>query len=683
MNIQLSISLLASDKPAALERCLDSLRPLLMQVPSELIVVATGTDGKVRETAARYTGQIIPFVWCGDFSAARNAGLQAAKGEWFLYIDDDEWFEDTAEIRDFFLTGEYKKYGTAFYRVRNYLARDGVQYFDFHALRMARISHGVAFHNPIHEELSPRLGTSKFFDAYVHHYGYIVEKNRAGTGKTSRNIPMLLQNIRRNPDYIKNYIQITQEYYVRKEWGKAEEYCRKGRRLCRGKAGAEWYVQWFQVYWAEIQCSKGDAGQARKEILSILEKEKPGGLTRLCLYRKLLLLCTQLKKHDETLRYGKEFENLLSYIDKEPQIWEQQSYGDINEARIKKPEDLALGRVRCAQAAFYLKDSGQAVSFLKLLPWEDEAHMQKYYPLFDKWKGEDAAAFREIMGALPIQNPYLVFQEALSAGADGGNPQQATQLLSCMSQTVSPYLLQQVLENAILLEMDLSPFANALDLGMWNGCMQQIAGRLPLSRLPAIEKAAQALQETAPLQGLWLEKLALEKWLTHRYPLADELIIGLSKYCQCVISYYKKQYRKEMFVERGGEALPDDCRFAILALEALAQIDGQRYPEAVSLFRSSLKFYPAMTGVIQDLIRQIRNGMGNPAKGAGEEFQALAARMKQNLLVLAEAGQYDAADHVMGQLSALLPEDLELLRIRQDILGKMNRMKADTNPILK
>lgn len=665
MDIQLSISLLASDRPAALERCLDSLRPLLMQVPSELIVVVTGTDARVRETAARYTDQVIPFAWCDDFSAARNAGLREAKGEWFLYIDDDEWFEDTAEIRDFFLSGEYKNYGTAFYRVRNYLDWDGIRYFDFHAFRMARIDPGIAFQNPIHEELAPRRGDSKFFGAYVHHYGYIVEKNKPDTGKTSRNIPILLQNVRQNPDYIKNYVQLTREYYVRRDWKKAEEYCRKGRRLCRGKAGAEWYVQWFQVYWVDIQNAKGDAESARKAAISILENEKTGELTRLCLYRKLTLFCTKLEKHGETLHYGREFEKLLSYVEGRPELWEQQGYGDINKGRIENPEELALGRLRCAEAAFLLKDSGQAAEFLGLLPWGDEAHMQKYYPLFDKWKDADADTFRQAVGELPARNPYLMFQRALSGGGE-----QAAQFLRCMGQTGSPYLLQQILENAVFLEMDLSPFANALDLGMWNGCMQQMAGNLPLSRLPAIEKAARKLQETAPLQGLWLEKLAREKRLTHSYPLADELVTELSGYCRCVLSYYKRQYREEMFVERGGEALPAECRFAAHVQEALAHINGRRYPEAVALFRSALKFYPAMTGVIQDLIRQIKNGMENPAKGAGEEFRILGAQMKQNLLALAGAGQYEEAILVMNQLSTLLPEDLELLRIRQDILRK-------------
>ncbi|MCI8373837.1 MAG: hypothetical protein HFI29_00135 [Lachnospiraceae bacterium] len=51
MKLPLTISLLASNRIATLERCLDSLRPLLQQVPAELIVVFTGTDERVRHEA--------------------------------------------------------------------------------------------------------------------------------------------------------------------------------------------------------------------------------------------------------------------------------------------------------------------------------------------------------------------------------------------------------------------------------------------------------------------------------------------------------------------------------------------------------------------------------------------------------------------------------------------------------
>ena len=79
MDIILTISLLASNRRESLERCLDSLKPLLVKIPSELIIVFTGTDEKVLKIAQKYTPQIITFEWCNDFSAARNISLKAAQ----------------------------------------------------------------------------------------------------------------------------------------------------------------------------------------------------------------------------------------------------------------------------------------------------------------------------------------------------------------------------------------------------------------------------------------------------------------------------------------------------------------------------------------------------------------------------------------------------------------------------
>ena len=87
MNIQLSISLLASDRMETLGKCLESISPLLRELNSELIVVTTGKDPKVTELVQKYTSSIIPFTWCDDFSKARNTGLKGAGGEWFLYIE--------------------------------------------------------------------------------------------------------------------------------------------------------------------------------------------------------------------------------------------------------------------------------------------------------------------------------------------------------------------------------------------------------------------------------------------------------------------------------------------------------------------------------------------------------------------------------------------------------------------
>ena len=113
MRPQLTISLLTSNQIHAIRRCLDSLVPILMQIPSELIIVDTSGEESVRELVSQYTDHVIPFQWCDDFSKARNVGLREAHGEWFMFIDDDEWLEETGEIIAFFASGEYKGYNSA------------------------------------------------------------------------------------------------------------------------------------------------------------------------------------------------------------------------------------------------------------------------------------------------------------------------------------------------------------------------------------------------------------------------------------------------------------------------------------------------------------------------------------------------------------------------------------------
>ena len=90
---------------------------------ADIIIVDTGCGEEIAALLREYTEKIVPFTWCNDFSKARNAGLELATGQWFLYIDD-EWFEDPSVIISFFKSGEYKKYAYANYIQRNYSNRE-------------------------------------------------------------------------------------------------------------------------------------------------------------------------------------------------------------------------------------------------------------------------------------------------------------------------------------------------------------------------------------------------------------------------------------------------------------------------------------------------------------------------------------------------------------------------------
>lgn len=57
----------------------------------ELIVVADACDDNTEEIAKEYTDNVIITDYGRD-GLARNTGLDAAKGLWVLFMDDDDWW---------------------------------------------------------------------------------------------------------------------------------------------------------------------------------------------------------------------------------------------------------------------------------------------------------------------------------------------------------------------------------------------------------------------------------------------------------------------------------------------------------------------------------------------------------------------------------------------------------------
>lgn len=222
----LSISLLASNQKETVRRCLDSLRSLMEQVPSELIIVDTGLSPEVQALLREYTDCVIPFSWCNDFAKARNCGLTRARGEWFLYIDDDEWFENTEEIVRFFRSGEYLQYGYANYIQRNFLDPGYRTYTDNWVSRMVRLTKDVRFKSRIHEYFDPVYGTGKNIPAVANHSGYIHVTEQDRRKRYMRNVPLLQEMMDEEPDNLRWAIQLAQEYYSVEEWETLEVFCR-------------------------------------------------------------------------------------------------------------------------------------------------------------------------------------------------------------------------------------------------------------------------------------------------------------------------------------------------------------------------------------------------------------------------------------------------------------------------
>jgi glycosyltransferase involved in cell wall biosynthesis len=83
---RISAAMIVRDEEAVLEDCLQSMRDEV----DEIVVTDTGSRDRSRDIAAGFGARVLERPWDDDFSAARNHSLDAATGDWILYIDADE-----------------------------------------------------------------------------------------------------------------------------------------------------------------------------------------------------------------------------------------------------------------------------------------------------------------------------------------------------------------------------------------------------------------------------------------------------------------------------------------------------------------------------------------------------------------------------------------------------------------
>jgi tetratricopeptide (TPR) repeat protein len=215
--------MIVKDEEEMLPGCLEAVAPGV----DEIVVVDTGSSDRTVEIAESFGAQVIHFPWNGSFSDARNAGLDAAKGDWLLYLDADEHLmpEDAAKIRP--LLGRTWREG--FHLVEtNYTGGEEAGTSVTHlALRLFRNRPEYRFEGRIHEQKANRMPTylPERFEATtirIRHYGYL--KNRiSAKEKSRRNIELLELEAREAPSPF-NSFNLGSEYLMLGEAAKAAEH---------------------------------------------------------------------------------------------------------------------------------------------------------------------------------------------------------------------------------------------------------------------------------------------------------------------------------------------------------------------------------------------------------------------------------------------------------------------------
>ncbi len=191
----LTIGMIVKNEIRCLERCFQSLQPLRDAIPCELIVADTGSTDGTRELAMQYADVCFDFPWCNDFSAARNAVMDRASGDWYLSIDADEFFdEDVSELVAFLSSGQNNHISVCTLTIRNYITPDMLgEFTDFAATRILNMASGIRYTGVIHERWVLPSGSywHTFTHTILHHDGYAYETKENALRKAERNLALL------------------------------------------------------------------------------------------------------------------------------------------------------------------------------------------------------------------------------------------------------------------------------------------------------------------------------------------------------------------------------------------------------------------------------------------------------------------------------------------------------------
>lgn len=191
MRHEISLCMIVRNEEEYLDRCLESVAG----VADEMVILDTGSTDSTEEIARRHGARVLEHTWRNDFSEAKNAALDIAKGEWILVLDADEELapNSRANIRELVNAGEADGFEVT---VRSEMPEtDILKFEDTKIVRLFRNRKEYRYTMPIHEQIRSSIeksgGTIVQSDLMIIHHGYSRRFVQGKGNRTERNLLML------------------------------------------------------------------------------------------------------------------------------------------------------------------------------------------------------------------------------------------------------------------------------------------------------------------------------------------------------------------------------------------------------------------------------------------------------------------------------------------------------------
>jgi glycosyltransferase involved in cell wall biosynthesis len=168
MTARISLTMIVKNEAATLEHCLHSVQDLV----DEIVVVDTGSHDATADIARRHDARLFEMPWPDSFAAARNESIRHATGQWLLWLDSDEYFDEANRAKLRALLAQLPDDKTAYVMDQRSHAANGSATL-VGQVRLFRNHPAIRWDYRVHEQIVPSLKRARhavrFCDIAIDH----------------------------------------------------------------------------------------------------------------------------------------------------------------------------------------------------------------------------------------------------------------------------------------------------------------------------------------------------------------------------------------------------------------------------------------------------------------------------------------------------------------------------------
>lgn len=694
-----TISMLVSNRIDTVEKCFESFRPLLEQIPSEFIAVDTvgdeNSDGSI-DVARRYADKIVHFEWCDDFAKARNAGLKEARGKWLIYLDDDEWFDDAGPLIDFFSKPElYENYDRVSMMEHSYNSATQIDYESSGFSRITVLTPEAKFVNPVHELLKGIVYRNEYDlkGTFVHHVGYI---GKLSDKKTDRNRKIMDAELEKHPDNLHLWLQ--QIAGVGSDADETLELSEKAVFELRRLGLSDWKNQdWIEIFLYRMK------SYARLRMWDELDENVDEFLKHVKnpFFRGLAAIF-ELSRNLDDIGIEKTsdwihiyFDAVKYYVNRDEKEVSYFFSSDINKANVYKIAtmyfNLCLKESQdsyddikkmildvpwhiCSQKrsdvlAFSLRQSineedKETVKFLCDAFMHDESMSKEFFKQLDRVdigiESETAQEkFDQLIESIDVSSDSLWIKQHARKKVSEDELEQ-----SLSDETTFAYPNEDLVRICVKNGIPPQKYVEGVSFEEVEESVGAIVAKEEnhLDRIPLFAAEIENVWQSSVQRNYLLASLR-KRYIFQGTMVLNKVLDESEKYCRNMIEYAKGIYLPEL-CDSESELLPKEIRFAGLFGKALKLKKSGKLRGCLAYLQQALDVFNESETLIRRIIQSVELDQRKQAK-VNDEMIKLGNQVKSQIVALISQGQNEVAASLLNELKQITPSDPDLATLEK------------------